>query len=494
MNNLEENTASASGLYLKIEELLGIDLRALGTFRIMIASLVLIDLMNRAFDLVAHYTDAGVVPRELVVAHAEQPWLLSFHMLSGDAFLQVFLFVVAALAAVALLIGYRSRLACIVCWLMTLSLHVRNPFVNNLGDWLLVDLLFWGIFLPLGARYAWDGMRKPAAQQLPLRVISLATLGILLQIGLVYLMAGHHKISPLWHTDGTAVAFALNLDRIVSPWGQLLLQLPEGVLRMLTFATLHLEKWGPLLLLVPFFTGAVRTVLAITFMLFHIGLAISFELGVFPFICIAAWVLVLPVGFWDRITQIEWVKQIGRRIRELTVLRVPQKVKPVYVVPGVGETLLAVVALFGVVSSAMLYAGMMDEAFYDGLYEHVEPAVNTLNLRQRWDMFSPEPPRRDGWFVVAGYGEGGEGVNLLAQDQVLHWNRPENIAGTYRNQRWRKYMEWVMNKDVIHAKYMLAYYQREALRKGIGEVSIYFMQERTMDDGSSTSVRRLKLE
>lgn len=494
MSEQAENTASTSGLYLKIEELLGIDLRALGAFRIMIAWMVLVDLLNRSFDLVAHYTDAGVVPRELVIAHAEQPWLMSFHMLSGGALLQVLLFLATGVAAVALLIGYRSRVSCFVCWLLLLSLHVRNPFVNNLGDWLLVDLLFWGIFLPLGARYAWDGMQKPAGQQLPIRVVSLATLGILLQIGLVYVLAGHHKISPVWQIDGTAIAFALSLDRIVSPLGQQLLLLPDEVLRMLTLATLHLEKWGPLLLVVPFFTGAVRTVLAITFMLFHVGLAISFELGVFPYICITAWILVLPAGFWDKVTQIGTVRQLGGQLRKRWEAWVSIKEKTVNVLPGVSETLIAVLALFGVVSSAMLYAGMMDESYYDGLYVHVEPVVNTINLRQRWDMFSPEPPRRDGWFVVAGYRPGGEGIDLRAKNEALQWDRPANIANTYGNQRWRKYMEWVMNKGAIHGSYMLAYYEREGRRQGIENVAVYFMQERTRDDGGSTPVRRLKVE
>lgn len=493
MNELEENTAATSGLYLKIEELLGIDMRALATFRVMIASLILVDLVNRSFDLVAHYTDAGVVPRALVVEHAEQPWLLSFHMLDGGLALQIVLFIATAIAAMALLIGFRSRISCFVCWLLMLSLHVRNPFVNNLGDWLLVDLLFWGIFLPLGARYAWDGLQKPAGQLLPPRAVSLATLGILLQIGLLYVLAGHHKISPVWHTDGTAVEFALKLDRIVAPAGQYLLLLPESVLRLITFATLYLEKWGPFLLLVPFFTRQIRTGVALTFMLFHAGLAVSFELGVFPFICIAAWVLVLPSGFWDSV-RIDQLKRVGERMLDTIRSQVRQIARPINVMPGISETLIAIMALFGTVSSAMLYAGMMDEQFYDTLYQPVEPVVNTINLRQRWDMFSPEPPRRDGWFIVAGYGDGGAAVNLLASQEPLVWGRPSQVSDTYRNQRWRKYMEWVMNKPAIHGAYMAAYFERMAQLEGMADVAVFFMQERTRDDGSSTLVRRQQLQ
>ncbi len=494
MNEQKQNTEPASGLYLKIEELLGLDLRALGVFRILIAGLVLIDLMNRSFDLVAHYTDAGVVPRSLVFEHAEQPWLLSFHMLSGGPGLQVVLFVLAGAAAIALLVGYRSRLACFFCWLLMLSLHVRNPFVNNLGDWLLVDLLFWGVFLPLGARYAWESTSRAITKPLPVRVISLATLGVLLQIGLVYVLAGHHKISPAWHTDGTAVALSLQLDRIASPLGQQLLLLPDGILRLLTFATLYLEKWAPLLLLVPVFVGPVRTVLAVTFMVFHLGLALSFELGVFPFICIAAWVLVLPASFWDRVGSLPFARLYYQKISASLKRGGEAAGKSVRLVPGILETLIAFVALFGSVSSAMLYAGIMDESYYDTLYRHVEPAVNTINMRQRWDMFSPGPPRRDGWFVVAGSTKTGTRVDLLQDRELLDWSRPAKIAETYKNQRWRKYMEWVMNKGAIHGPYMLSYYEAQGGRDGLDGVALYFLQERTLDDGSSSSVRRQKLE
>src|SRR5215217_7632278 len=49
--------------YAKVVEIFGADLRSLATFRIVLALLVLSDLANRATDLFAHYTDAGIMPR-----------------------------------------------------------------------------------------------------------------------------------------------------------------------------------------------------------------------------------------------------------------------------------------------------------------------------------------------------------------------------------------------------------------------------------------------
>ena len=47
----------------KVGEFFGADLRSLAAFRIALALLVLADLLNRARDLTADYTDFGVTPR-----------------------------------------------------------------------------------------------------------------------------------------------------------------------------------------------------------------------------------------------------------------------------------------------------------------------------------------------------------------------------------------------------------------------------------------------
>ena len=132
------------------------------------------------------------------------------------------------------------------------------------------------MFLPLGAKFSIDGQLKPTSQKLPVRVVSIATLAILIQICLVYFLSVDRKISPVWHTEGTAIEYALNLDRIVSEKGRLLLALPKSWLQFLTFATLWLERWGPVILFFPLFLGPIRTFVASTFMGFHLILAISF--------------------------------------------------------------------------------------------------------------------------------------------------------------------------------------------------------------------------
>jgi hypothetical protein len=132
--------------------------------RIGLGVAVLADLAVRASDLHAFYTDGGVLSRSDALAlfgwlHA---WPPCIHMAGGSFWSQVLFLLLAATAAAALVVGWRTRLATAVTWLLTMSVQLRDPFVGAGYDQLLRMLLFWGCFLPLGARMSVDAIRQPA--------------------------------------------------------------------------------------------------------------------------------------------------------------------------------------------------------------------------------------------------------------------------------------------------------------------------------------------
>ena len=65
-------------------EIFGIDLRTLALFRILLGLFLILDLCLRARDLVAHYTDFGIMPRSVAVDFMS-PTAFSVHMLNGTA-------------------------------------------------------------------------------------------------------------------------------------------------------------------------------------------------------------------------------------------------------------------------------------------------------------------------------------------------------------------------------------------------------------------------
>ncbi len=100
------------------------------------------------------------------------------------SFFQALLFVVAAVAAVALLVGYRTWVASVVVWILLLSIQHRNPLVLGSGDDLLRMLLFWGMSLPLGAVWSVDRAVEREAGALrwsTMRYFSLATVALFMR-------------------------------------------------------------------------------------------------------------------------------------------------------------------------------------------------------------------------------------------------------------------------------------------------------------------------
>ena len=240
---------------LKAQELFGIDLRSLAIFRISIAFIIIVDLIARAFDLEPHYTDRGVLPVDEAIEYFPK-WRISVHLLNGSIEFQAALFIIAGLFAVALLLGYHTRFVTPVVWFLTISLNSRNSLLMQGSDYLLCLLLFWSMFLPLGARYSIDYLRNPHQFQGSNLIFSGGTVAALLQVCFVYWFSVALKSTKNWLIDGTGVYYALMLDRYVTKLGKLLLESHPMLLKFLTYATMGLETFGPLLAFLPFFFGA----------------------------------------------------------------------------------------------------------------------------------------------------------------------------------------------------------------------------------------------
>lgn len=268
------------------------DLRSLAAFRMVMAVIVLIDLIGKARNLRVFYTDDGVLPRRILLAEL-RPWAISLNLISGTLLIEALLFGITAIAALCLLVGYRSRLSSIIVWAMILSIQWRNPFVLHAADELLRVLLFWGMFLPLDAVWSADRSLRPSPAHTSSRFISIGVAGLYLQIAFVYWFAVLLKTGREWRTDGTALSYALSSDHLVSPTGSFMLQFPE-LLKVLTFGMMAIELLAPLLLLSPFFKGPVRTLGVMLIMSLHLGILVTMNIGYFPLLSAFSVVCFLP--------------------------------------------------------------------------------------------------------------------------------------------------------------------------------------------------------
>jgi len=419
---------------------LGVNARALAAFRIALGALLVADLLTRARHLRAFYTDEGVLPRSVLAKSFPTYPKVSIHVLSGDLWFQALLFFVAGVVAFSLLVGYRTRLATVLSFILLVSLHARNPLALNGGDLTLRVFLLIGIFLPLGERWSVDAVRR--THEARSRIVSVASATVLLHVVLIYTTNAIFKLRGDAWPGGEAVGYSLNIQRYTVLLGNYLVDFPE-LLTAVTWFWLALLVGSSTLVLL---TGWRRVALVLCFVGAHLGMAFTLRLGLFPFISIAVLIPFLPETVWD-IAE-ERMEEVASTLRERvgsvfeereprghSLRRLGGRIIPVLV----GVFLVASVAWQGVVLG---YVGMPDP-----LEGNVERADH------RWSMFAPDPTSDDGWYavdvqVVTSEGEtetvdgfGREGIDI---------EDPGDSSRTYPTDMWHRYLSKVDDDERMH--------------------------------------------
>ncbi|MGE0827490.1 MAG: HTTM domain-containing protein [Candidatus Binatia bacterium] len=474
-------------------EIFGLDVRSLALFRICLGVVLLVDLLCRAVDLRAHYTDFGVLPRGAALSQFMNEWYLSIHLINGTAVAQCVLFSFSAFWAVALLVGYRTTVATLLSWFLLISLHNRNSMVVDGGDIILHMLLFWAMFLPLGASYSLDTVFSQSEQTTAEHVVSPGSVALILQICFLYWFTAILKNDPSWRQNGLAVTYALNIDAFATPIGMWLRQFPQ-LLMFLTFATLVLEFAGPFLLFVPVWTSVARLVAMSLFLGFHIGLGLCLTLGIFPVIMGTAWLCLLPPWFWQQCSvPVDFSLEQKQRIRRFvsTSLGVePREGRWLVELPLRWFSLVK--GIFCLLCLLYVFLWNLRTINFERYSRYLSSDYNwfgyTLRLDQMWDLFAPKPLMDDGWYVIPAHLRNGEVLDLMTGEPV-RWEKPALVSTTYRNQRWRKYLLNLWERENAgHRLYFGRYLcrdwnSRHRSHDWLQTFQIYFMKEETLPGG-----------
>lgn len=447
--------ASASGgrrVLRALLEPLSIDLRSLAAYRIAIALLLLVDLATRAVDLSDHYTDHGFYPRSARIALEHSDWYdgeiryeWSLHMLSGESWAQAGLFLLAALFAAGMLVGYRTRLCTIVSAVLLCSLQARNPLVLDAGDTLLRCIMIWSMFLPLGAACSVD-RRRDAGEPGRRQLLSVAGAALLLQVAVMYWFTATAKNDPIWTGDYSAVYYVLNIDIITTPFGHWLLRFPV-LLQVLTFITFWLELVGPCLALCPLLTRWPRAVVVLSFWLLHLGMALTMSLGILEWVVMAAWLPFVPGVAWDALdrlcAKLKFCRAAERpmiqRMRAWLDRRLFKHPAPAdFRLSWAGGALVGVLLVYTAVWNVYERFPRVREAA--PLPHGWTIPGRITRLEQWWWMFAPQPLMNDGWYLMKGELVDGSTVNLWEPGKPLPQTKPASVLHAYRNERWRRYL------------------------------------------------------
>lgn len=225
-------------------------------------------------------------------------WTARFDALGNDVAYVYGLFTLWMLALGAMALGWRTRIATIVAWALTVSFLNRFSWLKNGGDDLLACGLFYLMLSPSGNVWSLDARRRrrsgrPIADVVPTWPVRLMQI----QLCLVYLFTGLVKLSDgmeLAHLrgdwlDGSAVYWVLN-DLAVARWPYCALPVPLWICRLLS--------WGTLLFEIGFSAFVcfrrLRPWLLLVGVAFHVGILVHTEVGWFSPITLCWYALFLP--------------------------------------------------------------------------------------------------------------------------------------------------------------------------------------------------------
>jgi len=191
---------------------LAVDLRSLALLRAGVSLFLLIDSLSRLLHAGLLYTDAGLLPRDLAIGAIEAGrW--SLHLANGGLLFAIALSVLQALAAAALALGWRSRLAGPLLGLLLVSAIARHPAMFDASDALALALLAFGLMPPWTARWSVDAAfadARPGPAHLSWPGIALLVFTCLLPIGLALAANAPQGLfallsSPAAHLPGSAL-------------------------------------------------------------------------------------------------------------------------------------------------------------------------------------------------------------------------------------------------------------------------------------------------
>jgi hypothetical protein len=507
-------------------DVFGMDLRSLALMRALLGLLMVIDLGVRLTTVRVFASDWGAMPREAVMKHVPRVWSVSLYMGVGEWQLSAALMLIAAAASAMYALGWHTRRSGPIAWLLLIMLHTRAGLVLSAGDIVLRVVMFWALFLPTWARFSVDALRAGPGAPPPARsVFGVASAAFGLQLAFIYLFTAVLKSGRAW-ADGSAVYYALSIDYFAKqPFCELMLSGPTAgavigdaavsalhrigipldpkvplTSAVFTYSTLVWEYVGPLLLYVPLRFATVRTAVVAAFMLLHVGFHLGLDIGIFPFVCMAAWVGLLPGGLWDRLG---WADAPAgdRRPRPLAWTHH-------WAVNGAAFGLLLLVFNWNLSTLQKHFPKA------PSVPHEVRWIGNVLRLDQKWDMFAPFPLKDDGWWRMPGTTMGGRHVDVWSggepewvpvdtsdghtpalhpADPGLELSRakPADVRATFPDQRWRKYMRNLWQKENKSMRLYLgkhlcrAWNETHSGKDRLRELRMVYMKELTPKPGEA---------
>lgn len=271
----------------------------LGFFRVVFAAVLITDqLFQYLPNLGTFYGPEGYAPEGLLDGWLARTWrwgVLFFH--TDNMTIIGCLFAGWFAAGVALLLGWRTRVAAFFVWFGAMLFIHRNAILKNSGDDILTFVSFLLIFAPCNEAFSLDDRRRRRREydEGPRYIRPWAVRVFQIQLCTIYFTTGGAKLYGETWWNGTSVHNVLN-DVSMARWSYAQLPLPYWLTALLTWGTLLFEcgfvffvLWKP-----------TRKWILYAGLLFHIGIYLTIEVGWFSFYSMALYAAWIPSAWWEK--------------------------------------------------------------------------------------------------------------------------------------------------------------------------------------------------
>lgn len=432
------------------------DLAPLSLFRILYG----VQLFNWFWQLYPNlapfFTDEGILPRRaLLVTYADRFSLLN---VLGPWWQVAVFWLIALVVAALLTMGWRSRLMSFLSFVLVTSFSFRQPLMLDGSDLVFRLVPLWMSFSDPGARYSLDSLARSARGvptghgfALPVRILEL-------QVAWIYLATGLEKMTGTLWPGGIAAYYSLQLEHTFGRSFAKPIATNELLARLITWGTLVFElTFLPLAMLPTRVTRLMAVAMAASL---HLGILLLMNVGNFPVIMLSTLVLFLPAHWVD-----EFVAGVAARFR----MRLRPRV--VALADGAAHTAAAALPPSIVLPTEMrvfnrrfsggalvMVAALAFATAVPSSLEGARPKGQLMDvmrffaLDQRWDMFSPEPARSDGWLRIPATMSDGTTLDLLTNGPAD--NSDERYSDPLYS-RWTKISERIAS--TAYTDYRLEY-------------------------------------
>ncbi|MEQ9325558.1 MAG: HTTM domain-containing protein, partial [Polyangiaceae bacterium] len=293
------------------------DPRTLGLTRWLIGALLCAECLRRGSYARDYYSNDGLLSNHWHLFSPDSEFNFSlFHAFSTPAEVYV-AFALAFSCFFLFMVGYRTRLFNVLSLIWITSMDNRLVMIEN-GGYVVVNLItFWLCWVPSGARFSIDSLRRArredrattadalnepfAPRWLTERHHSLASMILLLNFGIIYVFNVVNKYGGTWRS-GETVHYVLHLDRMVTgmavPFREMM---PLWGVRATTWTVLVVEAMIVMTIFWPYHRRWARPVALVLIFGLHASFGLMMRLGPFSWFMIGWSSVLLMAVHWEAI-------------------------------------------------------------------------------------------------------------------------------------------------------------------------------------------------